>query len=225
MSIVVSYGSKQCAAIGGATHSVEDGGVSHGQKEDPQGSGGRSKVIASNNETTPASHRVARGGLVRRGGFSLIELLIAIAIVLAIGGLVAVNLLPKKAESDINLTRTQIDTLEGALKMFQLDMKRIPTEDEGIAALWNKELLEDEDEAANWKGPYLESPITTDTWGTEWFYTDMSENLEGTHEIISYGPDREEGTEDDISSLDRKRDADGEIGEEFSDFGDGGDLE
>ena len=157
-----------------------------------------------------------------RRGFSLFEVLIAIAIVLAIGGLVAVNLLPQKEEADADLTRTQINTLETALKMFKLDMKRYPTEDEGLRALWSKDAIEDEDEAGNWgPSPYLEDPLPEDTWGNEWFYTDQSENLEGMYEIISYGPDGEEGTDDDISSLDSKRDADGEIGEEFEDFADG----
>lgn len=152
-------------------------------------------------------------------GFTLIEVLIVIAIVLAIGGLVAVNLIPKKDEADKDLVKAQMDQLSTALKLFKLDMKRYPTEEEGLAALWSRDAIEDEDEAANWKTPYLENPLARDTWGTEWIYRYPSEERgEGHYDLISAGPDKEEGTEDDITLLDRFRDAEGELDESFDDF-------
>ena len=72
-----------------------------------------------------------RRGRTRRG-LTLIELLIVIAILLAIGGLVVVNVMPRKAEADVDLTRVQIDSFENALKQFQLHMKRLPTTEEGL---------------------------------------------------------------------------------------------
>jgi len=89
----------------------------------------RSKDTAVNSHSRAATHlpRMARRA------FSLIELLIVIAILLAIGGLVVVNLLPAKSQADIDLTRVQIDQFGSAMKRFQLDMKRIPLQDEGLA--------------------------------------------------------------------------------------------
>ena len=154
-----------------------------------------------------------------RRGFTLIELLIVIAILLAIGGLVVVNLLPAKDQADIDLTRVQIDQFNGALSRFKLDMGRFPTDEEGLPALWSSDVLEDEEEMVNWKGPYLESPSPRDRWNSEWVYHNPSEERgEGFYDIISLGPDREEGTEDDITNHDRFRDAEGEIGEDFSEF-------
>jgi general secretion pathway protein G len=161
------------------------------------------------------THRIIRR--TARRGFSLIELLVAIAIVLAIGGVVAVNLIPKKEEADINLTRTQIDSFSAALKLFKLDMKRFPTEDEGLAALWSRDAIEDEDEAEAWRGPYLETPVTKDTWNTEWLYVYPSEELAGMYKISSLGPDKEE-SEDDITSMDRMLDSEGNLDEAFDDF-------
>lgn len=159
-----------------------------------------------------------RPGAARRA-LTLIELLIVIAILLAIGGLVVVNLLPKKDEADVNLTRVQIDQFDAALKLFKLDAKRFPSEDEGLRALWSSEALEDDDEGQSWKGPYLESPTPRDTWNNEWLYRFPGEiRGESFYDIISAGPDGEEGTEDDITNHDRLRDEEGDIDEAFDDF-------
>jgi len=164
------------------------------------------------------SERRRRTERTSRRAMTLIEILIVIALLLAIGGLVVVNLLPRQAEAEKNVQRVQLDNIDGAMKMFRVDMGRYPTDEEGIKALWSKDAIEDEDDAANWKGPYLENPIPSDKWGNDWVYRQSAEQMESTYELISLGPDGEEGTDDDISNLDRFRDAEGEMGEEFDDF-------
>ena len=95
-------------------------------------------------------------------GLTLIEVMIVIAILLAIGGLVVVNLLPRQGEANIKLVKVQIDQISNALDMFKLDMNRYPTEDEGLRALWSKDAIEDEEEATNWTIHYLKDPTPRD---------------------------------------------------------------
>ena len=141
-----------------------------------------------------------------------------IGIILAIGGLVAVNLLGQQERADSGTTRIQIQNLNTALEQFKVDLKRFPSEDEGLAVLWDKELLEDESDLDKWQGPYLSQPVVRDMWGSEWVYRNPSE-IEGVaYDIVSVGPDKEEGTDDDLSSNDARMDADGEMRDEFSDF-------
>jgi general secretion pathway protein G len=155
----------------------------------------------------------------RRRAFSLIELLIVIAILLALGGLVVVNLLPAKDQADIDLTKSQLDQFKQAIDLYKLHMKRVPTEEEGLAVLWSRDALEDEEDEANWQGPYLEVPSPNDTWGNEWIYRAPSELREGAeYDIISMGPDGEEDTEDDINNHHRFMTEEGEIDEAFDDF-------
>ena len=152
-------------------------------------------------------------------GFTILELLIVIGIMVALGGIVAINLMGQSDKADIQITKVSIQTLEQGLDGFKIDMKRLPTEDEGIAVLWNKDMLEDEDTASKWSGPYIKEPKPKDTWGFEWIYRSPSEVEGVAFDLVSVGPDGEEGTEDDISNLDGRLGADGEsLDDDFSDF-------
>jgi general secretion pathway protein G len=171
---------------------------------------------------TPPTHRSRRSGLTHtRRAFSLIELLIVIAILLAIVGLVLVNLMPARDQADIDLTRVQIGTFEQAMKRFRLDLRRWPSEDEGLAVLWSgPDALDDEEEAPNFRGPYLEKKLDKDKWLSEWVYHQPSELRDGAaYDIISLGPDREEGTGDDITNHDSEKNTEGEF-DELPDLGD-----
>lgn len=149
---------------------------------------------------------------LRTRGLTLIEVLIVIAILLAIGGLVVVNLLPAKEGADINTQRIQFQNIDAAMKMFKLDMKRWPTEDEGLAALNRKDAIQEETEQALWHGPYLESDAFKDKWNHAVVYKNPSEALgEGYYDLLSWGPDGQEGTSDDITNHDNLKNADGEI--------------
>ena len=155
----------------------------------------------------------------RRGGFTILELLIVIGIILAIGGIVTVNLMGMSDKADVSLTKVKIQNVGRALDNYKLDMKRYPTEEEGIAVLWDKELPEDEADQAKWQGPYLEEPAPQDTWGFEWVYRSPSETEGVPYDLISVGPDGEEGTDDDLSNLEGRVGADGEpLDDDFSDF-------
>ncbi|MCP3904421.1 MAG: type II secretion system major pseudopilin GspG [Planctomycetes bacterium] len=160
-----------------------------------------------------------RRGRRDRRAFSLIELLIVIGILLAIGGLVAYNLLPQRDRADIDLTKVQIDQFESAMKLFNFDMRRWPTEEEGLRALVTAEALEDEEEASRWKGPYLEDPPLKDTWGSEWIYRAPSQVADSLpYDILSPGKDKEEDTPDDIHNHMRILNEEGEVDEAFDDF-------
>lgn len=154
-----------------------------------------------------------------RRGLTLIEVLIVIAILLAIGGLVVVNLLPAKDQADIDLQKAQFDMVKTAMDKFKLDMKRYPSEDEGLAALNAKDAIADEAEQANWRGPYVETPIVKDNWNHDIVYRFPGElRGEQYYDLISFGPDGEEGTADDITNHDRIKGADGEIAAEGDTF-------
>jgi len=150
-----------------------------------------------------------------RTGFTLIELLIVIAILLALGSIVAVNFLSYGDQAEVDVQKAQFDQIDSAMKGFRLDFKRYPSEDEGLEVLWNRDALEDEEEATKWRGPYLEQPVKSDRWGREFDYVYPGDLIgESFYDLVSYGPDGEEGTEDDITNHDRRKTEDGEFEQE-----------
>lgn len=159
-----------------------------------------------------------------RRAFTLMEVMIVIAILVILVGIVAGTFMMQKRDADASTQLIQIELIDGTMDQFYLDMGRYPTEEEGLEVLWSKEALQDIEEEDLWKGPYLEDPIREDNWGSEFVYYRPSQLLnndsDDSYDIISPGPDREEGTEDDITNHEKRRGEDGEIEEDFSTGGD-----
>lgn len=139
--------------------------------------------------------------------FTLIEVMIVIAIILALSGLVAVAVFQRRDDADIKLTRVSLNSLKAAMGLFKLDYRRYPNEEEGLAVLWDKELLAPDSDENLWK-VYLEEKMATDIWGTEWGYREESETREDGFDLWSNGPDKDEGTEDDIMLFETDEDDD-----------------
>jgi general secretion pathway protein G len=135
----------------------------------------------------------------RRSGFTLIEIMIVIVIIVALGGLVSVAIFSRKDDADAKLAEIQLNTMKNAVKQFRLDFNRWPTEEEGLEVLWSVDALDADADETKWS-KYLEEPLPTDQWGNEWGYRDIGEYDETMFEIWSNGPDGEEDTEDDIRS-------------------------
>lgn len=144
--------------------------------------------------------RAKRPQTFGRNGFTLIEVMIVLAILAALIGIVAVNVIGSKKDAKIGEAKIALGTIQRALDMFYADFDRYPTEEEGIRVLWDKEALVTEDEAEEeaWR-KRLQKPAPEDPWGTEWGYREESEH-EAEYDLWSNGPDKEEGTEDDIVS-------------------------
>lgn len=138
----------------------------------------------------------------RRRAFTLLEVMIVIVIILAILGLVTVNLMGTKKTADIKVVQMQLGTLKEALEHFYIEFNRYPTEEEGLAVLWSKDGLPEE-EQSKWR-MFTKEPLPRDPWGTEWGYqlTTAEDNADTGggpgFKIWSNGPDKEEGGEDDI---------------------------
>jgi general secretion pathway protein G len=144
---------------------------------------------------TPKTYR---SSVRARRGFTILELLIVIGILLALGGIVLYNLSGQADKAYEGTQTVQMQAIKKAIMMFKNDVKRLPTQEEGIVVLWDKSAL-DEDAASRWGGPYLEQAIPKDMWGHEWIYVNPAEGSVTGFDIVSVGPDGQEGTEDDIS--------------------------
>lgn len=151
-------------------------------------------------------------GRLVRAGFTLIEVMIVIAIILALSGLIGVALFQRRDEAKKQLVQIDLNSMKSALKQFRLDYERWPTDEEGITVLWDKGVLDGEADENKWH-KYLDEAMPNDKWDRPWGYRQVSENGdEDTYDLWSVGPDGEEGTEDDITSWTKDSDEFGEGG-------------
>ena len=122
-----------------------------------------------------------------QAGFSLVEMLVVLAIVGLLVGLVGPRVLGYLADSKIKTARIQIDSTAAALDLFYLDNSRYPSTSEGLNALVQKP-----GSASTWNGPYLKGgQVPKDPWGNAYLY--RSPGQHGTYDLYSLGPDGREG--------------------------------
>ena len=122
----------------------------------------------------------------RAKGFSLVEMLVVVAIVGLLVGLVGPAAMRQLQSSRVNATEAQIDQLRAAIDIFQIDTGRLPTEDVGLNALVAPNNI------PGWNGPYLrDGELPTDAWGGAFMY-----RFDGSSpRVISLGADGQPGGE------------------------------
>lgn len=130
-----------------------------------------------------------------RSGFTLVELMVVIAIIAGLATIVGVNLFGALSESETTEAKAQIRNFKTALTSYRISFNRFPTTQEGLNALIEN--------SKNKK--FLDAPeVPVDPWGNPYVYT-----CEGGKDftIVSYGADGVpggSGTDGDISSANLK---------------------
>lgn len=122
-------------------------------------------------------------------GFTLIEILVVMAIIGMLAVMVAPNIFNQQAGAQRDAALSQISSLEAALDTYRLDVGEYPDSLEG--------LIENDSGRAAWNGPYLRREVPMDPWGNAYIYE--SEGRSFT--LVSYGPDGERGGEGDDADI------------------------
>jgi len=124
----------------------------------------------------------------RRRGFTLLELLLVLAILVVLGGIVLVNFGGAQADANVNATITQLNSLKQAVQLYQIRMNALPKSLDEL-----KDGPSDSAKKAKWTAPIL-TTIPDDAWGNPITYT-----LKGnSYELRSGGLDGQTNTEDDL---------------------------
>lgn len=133
-----------------------------------------------------------------KAGYSLLEILIVLAIIALIAALVGPRLFAQFDKSKVTAARVQVKALASAVETMRLDIGRYPTAAEGLALL----NASPGGSVANWSGPYLSGGVPKDPWGRDYVYAPPA--AEGQEpKVLSYGADGRaggSGTAADVSS-------------------------
>jgi general secretion pathway protein G len=133
-----------------------------------------------------------------RGGFTLIEVLLVVAILGVIAAAVVPALIGRQGEANIGVTKTSIKGLEQAMKLYALDH-------DGEYLSGGKDALPQLAQASEYRGKKLKAyldEVPKDAWGEPLYYEYPSGKAGDKPAIWSSGPNRqnEDGGGDDITN-------------------------
>jgi len=139
--------------------------------------------------------RAGRPRAPGNAGFTLLELMVVLAILGALAFVAAPPFLRYLASGKLQATKIQIVSLGSALDLYAYEVGRYPTNDEGLKALLAKPAT-----APRWNGPYLQrAEMITDPWGQPYQYRMPGQH--GAYDLFSLGPKGTQGGEAESNDL------------------------
>jgi general secretion pathway protein G len=128
-----------------------------------------------------------------RAGFTLIEILVVIAVIAMLAALVAPNVFQHVGTAKETTARSQIELFGAALDSYRLDNGRYPSTDQGLEALRVQPNIQPL--PSNWNGPYLRKDVPLDPWGLPYLFLSPGEINPRGYDLLSLGADGELGGE------------------------------
>lgn len=132
----------------------------------------------------------------KRRGFTLLEVLLVVAILVALAAFAVPSLLGTQEGNQRDMAKLTVDKLAQAALRFKFDTGNFPTSEQGLQALAQPP----NPEPPNWRGPYEKNPGALDPWGAVYNYQYPGTRNQNEPDIWSNGPDRQSGTADDIGN-------------------------
>ena len=131
----------------------------------------------------------------RPRGFTLIEVLVVVAILGILAAIVVPRIMDRPDEAKRVAAKADIGAIVQALKIYRLDNGGYPTTDQGLVALVQKPTTNPV--PGNWK-KYLDQ-VPKDPWGTD--YQFLSPGVRGEIDVFSLGADRARGGEGNAADI------------------------
>ena len=143
-------------------------------------------------------HFTERTTTSARRGFTLIELLLVMVILTILAAIVIPRFTRRSEQARITAARADIANLEVGLDSFEVDLGRYPTTEEGLGALVKQPA--DVADVTQWHGPYIKRNVPKDPWGNPYIYESPGKHNTNDYDLRSYGPNKQEGGDDDIDN-------------------------
>lgn len=130
-------------------------------------------------------------------GFTLIEVLVVVVILSILAAAIVPNIMDKPEKARMVTVKQDIQTLENALGLYNMDNSRYPTTDQGLEALVSKPTLAPIPK--HWsKDGYLPR-MPKDPWGNPYRYISPGQHS-SKFDVYSLGPSGEPGADDVIGN-------------------------
>jgi general secretion pathway protein G len=131
----------------------------------------------------PCIIRGERMGRKDQRGFTLLEILVVIAILGLLVGLVAPAALRQLGYARNSVAKQSIERLNVILDMYKLDVGTYPDDEQGLRAL-----VERPPGVDSWNGPYIKGSLPMDPWNHPYAYKTPSTRSGHDYDLCSAGP-------------------------------------
>ena len=126
---------------------------------------------------------------MKHRGFTLIEVLVVVAILGILAAIVVPRIMDRPDEAKRVAAKADVNAIVQSLKIYRLDNGFYPSTDQGLAALVQRPTTNPQ--PPNWK-PYLDR-LPKDPWGSDYQY--LNPGVHGEIDVFSLGADRARGGE------------------------------
>lgn len=140
-------------------------------------------MTSSKRNAAQATDAVWRG---RESGFTLLEMLVVVAILGLLLTVVGPAVLRQFGNAKISIARQSIASLSSVLDIYKLDVGTFPSSTQGLVAL-----VERPRDLTLWSGPYLKGGTPQDPWGRPYLYRMPSNRPKFEYDLCSRGPNAE----------------------------------
>ena len=129
---------------------------------------------------------------MKRKGFTLIELMLVVAIIGILAAMVVPRLTGRNRQAKNAVAKADVETnLPMALDLYELDVGQFP---DTLNAL-----MDNTGGKGDWKGPYIKR-MPKDPWGREYLYKQPGDHNKYSFDLYSAGADGQAGTNDDVKN-------------------------
>lgn len=134
-------------------------------------------------------------GTSATAGFTLLEILMAIALLALLVGVVLTNVEGMFGRGQEKAAEIFVkESAKTGLATYRMDMGNYPSSAEGLEALVSRPAS-----GEDWRGPYLED-LPEDPWKNPYRYQFPGTRSNKAYDVWSTGPDGTDGTDDDIGN-------------------------
>ncbi len=140
------------------------------------------------NERRLHNRAVARA--MGQRGMTLIEIMVVVTVLAMMATAISISVVKLMAKAKVGAAKGDISTLSTALDLYYADQGEYPSQSQGLGALTEK---------SGDGGCYIKHcKIPKDPWKQDYVYRYPGTKNPDGFDICSKGPDKQEGTEDDV---------------------------
>jgi general secretion pathway protein G len=137
-----------------------------------------------------------RRELKRRGGFTLLEIMLVVMIIAVLAASAVHFLGGNLGYAQEVRVKADLESVSTQLKLYQAMNGFLPTTDQGLEALVVRP--DSDPKPTQWR--QLMTKVPLDPWQNPYLYENPGKHNQDSFDLYSAGPDRKPGTDDDIGN-------------------------